>query len=162
MDRRTRTDHDADAPTTPLRGNADETRPVADRGGSRRHEPEAAPPRRAETRPEPARDAVARETVVGANGPAVTSLVTGLLSATFGFLVFTAAAAVIFGVIAIVTGIMGMKRAGALGGAHRGNAVTGVISGLLGLFLGVLVIVGGVTLFQEYAPELQRQLDRVT
>lgn len=87
-------------------------------------------------------------TAVG-NGAAIASLVTGLLSASFAFLVAPALAAIIFGALAIGLGIKGVSIANAHGGMHKGLAVTGIVSGVLGLLLGVAVIIGGITLWNE-------------
>lgn len=95
------------------------------------------------------------------NGNAVASLVTGLLAATFAFLVVTAPAAVIFGIVAIITGVVGVGRSNAMGGAFKGIAITGLVSGILALVLAIATIVGGVTLWQEFAPELQEQLEQL-
>jgi hypothetical protein len=96
-----------------------------------------------------------RATDVDGNGTAIAALVIGLLAATFGFLVIAAPAAILFGLIALVLGAMGMSKAGRLGGLHKGLALTGLLSGLLGLLLGIAVLIGGVTLFNQAQDELQ-------
>jgi hypothetical protein len=102
----------------------------------------------------PARDAA--PTVVEGNGAAIGALVTGLLAATFAFLVAAAPAAILFGIIAIALGAKGMSRAKSLGGLHKGLALSGLLSGLLGLLLGAAVIIGGVTLFSELQDRAER------
>jgi hypothetical protein len=102
-----------------------------------------------------------------ANGTAIAALVVGLLSATFGFLVAPALAAIIFGVIAIVLGVKGLNIAKATGGTHKGLAISGLVSGALGLLLGIAVIAGGFTLFQnmdtaELPAEIREPIEDVT
>jgi hypothetical protein len=102
-----------------------------------------------------------RETVqshatdVDGNGTAIAALVIGLLAATFGFLVVPAPAAILFGLIAVILGAMGMGKAKRLGGLHKGLALTGLLSGLLGLLLGLAVVIGGINLFNQAQEEVQ-------
>jgi hypothetical protein len=104
---------------------------------------------------------------VHANGSAIAALVVGLLSATFGFLIAPALAAILFGIIAIVLGVKGMNIANATGGTHKGLAVSGLVSGALGLLLGIAVIAGGVTLWQnvdaeDIPAEIRQPIEDVT
>jgi hypothetical protein len=96
--------------------------------------------------------------VVEGNGHAIAALVTGLLAATFAFLIGTALAAVLFGIAAIVLGAKGLSKANTLGGLHKGLAVTGLVSGGLGLLLGLAIVIGAVTVAQD--AQLQQQIQR--
>lgn len=87
--------------------------------------------------------------VATGNGAGIAAFVIGMLSATFAFLIAPAPAAVLFGIVAIGLGFKGISVANRLGGMHKGLAVTGIVSGVLGLLLGVAVIVGGITLWNE-------------
>jgi uncharacterized membrane protein len=83
------------------------------------------------------------------NGSAIAALAIGLLSATFAFLIAPALAAIIFGLVAIVLGVKGVQIANATAGTYKGLAISGIVSGALGLLLGIAVIAGGVTLYQN-------------
>lgn len=100
---------------------------------------------------------------VASNGHAVCAAIVGMLAATFGFLVVSAPAAIIFGIAGIVLGVMGMRYATDHGGLLKGTAITGLVSGVLGLLLGLAVVIGGVTLFQELEDDaaVQSQIDRL-
>ncbi len=105
-------------------------------------------------------------TAVG-NGYAIAALVTGLLSATYAFLAVSAIAAVLFGIVAIGLGAKGMGIAKEYRGMHRGLAISGIVSGVLGLLLGIAVIVGAVTLAEQtdtedLPPAIQESLEDVT
>lgn len=89
------------------------------------------------------------------NGAAIAALVVGLLAATFAILIITVPAGIVFGIVAVILGAMGISKAGKLGGLHKGLAVTGLISGLLGLIIAGLTIWAGVTIFQQGQQELQ-------
>ena len=117
-----------------------------------------------------ARDARGASSVAAStdgNGTAIAAMVIGLLAATFGFLVLAAPAAILFGLVAAVLGAMGLSKAGRLGGLHKGLAITGLVSGLLGLLLGIAVVIGGVNLFNQAQDELrtndelQQRLDQL-
>lgn len=108
-----------------------------------------------------------RTVTAAGNGHAVAALVVGLLAATYAFLAFTAIAAVIFGIVAIGLGIKGKGVSDDLDGVGRGLAISGIVSGALGLLLGIAVIAGAVTLGQELQmddlpPEIQNTIEDVT
>ncbi len=101
------------------------------------------------------------------NGAAIAALVTGLLGVSFVLMFFTLPAGILFGIIAIVLGVVGLGKANRLGGLHKGLAVTGLVSGVLALILGGLIIWGGIAALnqaeQEFRsdPELQQRLDEL-
>jgi hypothetical protein len=100
---------------------------------------------------------------VDGNGTAIASMVLGLLAATFAFTIAAAPAALIFGIIAIVLGIKGMSTANALGGLHKGLAVTGLVSGALGLLLALAIAVGAIAAFNQAQtdPALQQRINEL-
>ncbi|HVM19006.1 MAG TPA: hypothetical protein VM307_03495 [Egibacteraceae bacterium] len=104
-----------------------------------------------------------RPTMTDGNGTAIASMVIGLLAATYAFTVAAAPAALIFGLIAIGLGISGMSKANALGGMHKGLAVTGLVSGALALLLSLLIAAGIVAAFNQAQtdPALQQQINEL-
>lgn len=100
------------------------------------------------------------------NGVAIASFVVGMLAATMAFLVLTSPGAILFGLIAIGMGIAGLSRANQHGGLHKGLAISGIVSGLLGVLVGGAIIIGLVNLGQEAAeqaqdPQVQQRLDEL-
>jgi hypothetical protein len=101
------------------------------------------------------------------NGTAIAAMVIGFLAVTFTLLFFTLPAGILFGIIAIVLGAVGIGKANSLGGLHKGLAVTGLVTGVLALILAGLIIWGGVAALNEAeqefqgSPELQQQLDEL-
>jgi phosphate/sulfate permease len=93
--------------------------------------------------------AVEREVHMAANGSAIAALVVGMFAATYAFFAVSALAAVIAGIVAVGLGMKGISRANRQGGLHKGLAVSGVVTGVLGLLLGIAVIAGSLTLFQN-------------
>ena len=67
------------------------------------------------------------------NRPAVAALVLGIASLPAAL---TAVGGMVLGLAAIVTGFFGVARAGHLAGTGQGAAVTGVVTGMLGMGLG--------------------------
>ncbi|CAN5516658.1 hypothetical protein BH23ACT9_BH23ACT9_31020 [soil metagenome] len=122
------------------------------------HEPTAA---RTDDRSATVRDDLTVE--LPSNGHAIGALVTGMLAATLAFLVLSAPAAIILGIAAIVLGVMGVSRANDRGNLLKGTAISGIVSGALGLLLGLAVVVGGIALIQGAADDdgVQSQIDRL-
>ncbi len=122
---------------------------------------------RSRTRTEDRPRHAAPEAPVGyGNGPAIASLVVGLLGVTLAFLVFPAIAAMLLGIAAIILGALGMRNANQMAGLHKGLSVTGLVTGILALILGAAVLIGGVTLVDQFADqlqidELQQQIDEL-
>ncbi len=71
----------------------------------------------------------------GTNGVAIAALVLGLLSIPLGFFVFGAG----LGVIAVVLGIVGISKARAMGGSGRGLAITGILTGIVGILIPIVL-----------------------
>jgi hypothetical protein len=73
------------------------------------------------------------------NGMAVAALVVGILALLgafcFGF------PGLLFGVIAVVLGILGLRRANTLPGTpQKGVAIAGIVTGAIGLLIGLAVV----------------------
>ena len=93
------------------------------------------------------------------NGVALGAMVTGIISlilAIVGFLVLPLLLAVPGGIVAIVLGIMGRKRAKA-GAARAGQALTGLLTGVAaivvsGVWIAVVVVLGS-TFLEEFSDE---------
>lgn len=104
------------------------------------------------------------------NGTAIAAMVVGLFALVMALTVAAAPVALIFAIVAIAMGIKGMGNAKALGGLHKGLAVTGIVTGALGLLLALAVAAGAFALFtqggdpavQEQLNNLQQQVDSLT
>ena len=88
----------------------------------------------------------------GSNGIATAGLVVGIVSIllfwTFGF-------GVLLGIVAVVLGAIGMKRAERLPGRlNRGQGLAGVITGAAGIVLGVAFVVVVVMAAEEFDGEM--------
>ena len=75
------------------------------------------------------------------NGAGVAALVLGLLGLVLSILVLPAPLGALLGLLAVIFGIIGIGRAGSEEATNRGQAVTGVIVGILALALGGLLTV---------------------
>lgn len=89
------------------------------------------------------------------NGFAVTALVCGIVGAVFGLIPFTFIIAVVLGLLALVFGILGRRRAKREPAAGRkGMALAGAILGAIALTLGVI----GAVIVDEAVTELDEGL----
>ncbi|MDQ3431531.1 MAG: DUF4190 domain-containing protein [Actinomycetota bacterium] len=98
-----------------------------------------------------------RPVAVEGNGSAVAAFVLGMLALSFIFMIFTAPAGLLFGLIALILGFVGSGKAKRLGGMNKGLAVTGIITGLLAFLLGIAGVIGGVSVASS--PQIQRQIE---
>jgi len=73
----------------------------------------------------------------GSNGPAVASLVLGIVGVVFAFFPILG---LILGILAVVFGYLGLKRAAA-SGYGRGFAIAGLVLGIIATVLGLLFVV---------------------
>ena len=87
------------------------------------------------------------------NGAGVAALVLGLLGLVLALLVLPAPLGALLGLLAAVFGIMGISRAGRGDATNRGQAVTGLISGILALALGVFLTVRIGSYLQDHASD---------
>ena len=95
-------------------------------------------------------------TTAQTNGPAVAALVTGIIALVLSWIPGINLIAFVLGIVAVITGIIGMRNANA-GAGRKGMAITGLVTGILALILGVLVYVG-LASFINSNPELQQQI----
>jgi MFS family permease len=72
------------------------------------------------------------------NGLGTASLVLGILAIIFGFLF--APLGIVLGVLAIVFAVIGMRRAKRGEASNRGIAISGLVTGIVGLVIGVIII----------------------
>ena len=74
----------------------------------------------------------------GSNGMAVGALVLGILSLLGAFF---CGSGILFGLIAVVLGVLGMKKANSLPGQpQRGLAIAGIVTGAIGSIISIIVI----------------------
>jgi membrane-bound ClpP family serine protease len=88
------------------------------------------------------------------NGAGVAALVLGLLGLVLVLLVLLAPLGALLGLLAVVFGIMGISRAGRGEATNRGQAVTGLIAGVLALVLGVVLTVRIGGYLQDHASDV--------
>lgn len=79
----------------------------------------------------------------GSNGMAVGALVLGLLSVPLGIIVLGG----LLGLVAVILGFIGVSRAQAMGGTGKGMAITGIVSGFLGMLAAGVVVALGLSAF---------------
>lgn len=77
------------------------------------------------------------------NGLAIPALVLGILAVVF---FWTVVGGILLGVLALVFGILGMRRARRNGAPHRGFSVAGAVLGALALVGSLLLVVVGASL----------------
>jgi multisubunit Na+/H+ antiporter MnhB subunit len=87
------------------------------------------------------------------NGAGVAALVLGLLGLVLALLVLPSPLGALLGLLAVILGIIGISRAGRGEATNRGQAVTGLITGLLALALGVLLTVRIGSYLQDHATD---------
>lgn len=85
------------------------------------------------------------------NGAGVAALVLGLLGLVLTLLVLLAPLGALLGLLAVVFGIVGISRARRGDATNRGQAVTGLIAGILALALGVFLTVRIGSYLQDHA-----------
>jgi hypothetical protein len=72
------------------------------------------------------------------NGFGITALVLGILAIVLSW---SAVGGVLFGVLAIIFAILGMRRAGRGEATNRGMSISGLVTGIIGLIIGIIVAV---------------------
>jgi multisubunit Na+/H+ antiporter MnhB subunit len=87
------------------------------------------------------------------NGAGVAALVLGLLGLVLALLVLPAPLGALLGLLAVIFGIVGISRASRGEATNRGQAVTGLITGILALALGVLLTVRIGSYLQDHATD---------
>ncbi len=90
------------------------------------------------------------------NGMGVAALVVGVVSLVLAILVITSPFAFILGIIAIILGAVGMSRASKGVATNRGQALAGLLTGLLSILLAIVVGASLIGLFVENESGLRR------
>ncbi|WP_448615292.1 DUF4190 domain-containing protein [Modestobacter sp. URMC 112] len=80
------------------------------------------------------------------NGFGIAALVLGILSLPAAF--FAGVPGIVLGLLAIVFGVLGLRRVKARQADNRGMAITGLVTGVLGLLLGIAVLAATVFFVQ--------------
>lgn len=87
------------------------------------------------------------------NGAGVAALVLGLLGLVLSLLILSAPLGALLGLLAVIFGITGIRRAGRSEATNRGQAVSGLILGILALALGVFLTVRIGTYLQDHGSD---------
>lgn len=99
------------------------------------------------------------------NGVAIAALVCGIIALLASWLPGINLLSVVLGIAAIILGVIGLRNAPERGG--RGLAITGLVTGALGLVVAIIFLVFIVSFVQDAATdpvfqqELQRELERL-
>jgi hypothetical protein len=101
------------------------------------------------------------------NGLAIAALICGIIALLLSWIPVINFLAIILGIAAVVTGIMGLRRAGDPRYGQRGLAVGGLVTGGLALIVAIAMLAFFVSifgdadvrgeLFEEFERELERQ-----
>ncbi|MFI6346699.1 DUF4190 domain-containing protein [Streptomyces sp. NPDC050560] len=80
------------------------------------------------------------------NGLAIAALVLGILACV---LFWTVAGGIVLGLLALVFGVIGARRARGGTAPHRGKAIAGAILGVLGLIVSSVILAAGISIFNS-------------
>jgi Domain of unknown function (DUF4190) len=89
------------------------------------------------------------------NGAGVAALVLGVVGLVLTLLVLSAPLGGLLGLLAVILGIIGIRRAGRREATNRGQAVSGLITGILALALGVLLTVRIGAYLQDHGSDFR-------
>jgi lysylphosphatidylglycerol synthetase-like protein (DUF2156 family) len=90
------------------------------------------------------------------NGIGVAALVFGVVSLVLAILILFFPIAAVVGLIAIILGIIGMRRASRGEATNRGQALAGLLTGLLALAIAVFLTVRIGVFFAEHQDDFRR------
>jgi hypothetical protein len=76
------------------------------------------------------------------NGAGVAALVTGIIALIFAIVIILAPFGLILGIAAVILGIVGVSRVSSGVADNRGQAVTGLVTGALAIFLVIFLGIG--------------------
>jgi hypothetical protein len=99
------------------------------------------------------------------NGMGTAALILGVLALVLAVLIIFSALAIPLGLVAAILGAVGLARAGRGEADNRGAALAGLITGLLGLVIGVVWVASIGTFFTTHANDFGtfgRCIDRAT
>lgn len=74
------------------------------------------------------------------NGIGVAAGVCGIIALALCWIPFVDYVSVVLGIIAIVLGSLGVRRANVFGGSGKAMAVTGIVCGIIGLAIALIVL----------------------
>lgn len=84
------------------------------------------------------------------NGIGVAGGVVGIVSLVLAFIPFIDFVAIVGSIVAIILGAIGVQRANRLGGAGKGMAITGIVTGAVGIAITVLFIAVVYSIFATH------------
>jgi MFS superfamily sulfate permease-like transporter len=90
------------------------------------------------------------------NGVGVAALVVGVVSLVLALLVVYFPLAAVLGIVAIVLGIVGMSRASRGQATNRGQALAGLVTGIVGLFVALIVGAALSSLFFQHLNDFRK------
>jgi uncharacterized membrane protein HdeD (DUF308 family) len=90
------------------------------------------------------------------NGVGVAALVCGIVSLVLALLILFFPIAALLGLVAIILGIVGLSRASRGEASNRGQALAGLITGLLGLALAVFFTISIGFFFAEHQNDFRQ------
>lgn len=93
------------------------------------------------------------------NGVAIAALVCGIIALILSWIPLINLLSVVLGIAAIVTGVMGIRRAADPGVGQKGLAVGGLVTGVIALLLSLLILVGMASILSD--PDVRDTFDRL-
>jgi hypothetical protein len=72
---------------------------------------------------------------------AVAGGVLGIIAVVLSFIPFIDFVAIVLGVLALIFGVVGLNKANRLGGAGKGMAITGIVTGIIAIALTVIFLI---------------------
>ncbi len=90
------------------------------------------------------------------NGVGVTALVVGVVALVLAVLVIFFPIAAVLGIIAVVLGIVGISRASRGEADNRGQAIAGLVTGLIALIIAIVFTVSIGSFFAQHQNDFRR------
>ena len=90
------------------------------------------------------------------NGIGVAALVTGVVALVLAVLVLFFPIAAVLGVVAVILGIVGISRASRGDADNKGQAIAGLVTGLLAVILAVVFTVSIGSFFAQHQNDLRK------
>jgi heme/copper-type cytochrome/quinol oxidase subunit 2 len=92
------------------------------------------------------------------NGFGVAALVLGILAIV---LCWTGIGGIVLGILALIFGILGVRRANRREATNKGVAISGIVTGAIGLVVGIIFTILWVTAFSIFGNAVQNYQDCV-
>ena len=99
------------------------------------------------------------------NGPGTAALVIGVVALVLAILVLFAPLAALLAIVALVLGAVGIARGNKGVASNRGQALAGLVTGVIALVISIILMVSVGTFFARHARDVERFarcLDRAT